>query len=255
MENLRHGLRVGAAGLVLALVVACGGNDEKDTWASADGTPGGDVTYTSGASATPGAGEPAGELRIFGAPKGVTMGQIEQIDGTRLMLSDPGGKRTVNLTDATEVRQVKPASASDVKQGQQVSVTGAAGPDGRTQARMVEIAPPATPDGQPTGYGVTEGTVESVSGDNLRVRTANGSFVFVLTGETEYRQTVAARASDLQEGQWVMAAGEEGADGVAQARTVTITPPPTRRVVGSGPGSQAAPPDKQGTATPGAGGR
>jgi hypothetical protein len=213
------------------------------------------VAYTSAASATPGAGSPAGEVRTFGAPKGVTVGQIEQIDGTRLMLSDPGGKRTVNLTDATEVRQVKPVAASDVTPGMEVTVSGVAGPDGRTRARMVEITPPMTPEGQPTGFGLTEGIVERVSADSLRLATANGSFVFVLTRETEYRQMVAAQRADLQAGQWVMAAGEEGADGTVQARTVTITPQNTWRVLGGGPGEQAGQPVKGGSATPGAGGR
>lgn len=256
MRNLPRFIWVGAAGLVLVAGTACGGGGEKQGEMSAQETlsAGGQVAQA-GAAATPGAGGSSGDVRVFGARAGLVAGQIEQVDGTQLTLSDPAGKRTVTLTPATEVRQTKPAAAADVKQGVQVSVTGVAGPDGRTRARLVQIAPPVTPEGHPAGFGVTEGTVESVSGDSLRVRAANGSFVFVLTGETEYQQTVPASVSDLAAGQWVMAAGEPDGENAVKARTVTITPAPTRQVFIGGPGGQSGSPGKLVTATPGAGSR
>jgi hypothetical protein len=190
-------------------------------------------------------------VRVFGGAGGGIAGQIVQIDGQRLTLSDPTGKRTtVILSQGTELRKTERAAASELQIGERVSVMGGPSADGRTVARVVEIAPPPTSSAR-QGMGPTEGTVESVSGESLRVRTATGSFVFLLTGETEYRRTVPAVATDLQMGQWVMAEGEPDAVGTVQPRSLTIVPPPTLKSADTGgpgrPHHPAQVPDSSGS--------
>ncbi|MFN8558931.1 MAG: hypothetical protein U0531_16860 [Dehalococcoidia bacterium] len=101
--------------------------------ATASGIPGGGFP---GAGATGGAAAGAG-----GAGGAPTVGVIDKIEGSKVTLRTQSGMATINLAADTQIRQQTPAQTTDLKAGQSVTVTGAAGADGAIQARSLTINP------------------------------------------------------------------------------------------------------------------
>jgi hypothetical protein len=126
-------LVVGALGFGGGFVVA------KATTPAAS-TDGGNVQFPGGFGGGPGASPGAGRLRNgFG---GGASGTVASVSAGQLTLTTAsGGQRLVLLTPTTTVTEITSAtkSLSDIANGTQVTIVGAANPDGSVTATQVII--------------------------------------------------------------------------------------------------------------------
>jgi hypothetical protein len=212
------------------------------------------------------------------APLPFATGMLAGLTGSTLTVqARNGNNRTVVVTSSTGYLQTKSASASDIAPGDCVRVVGTRGAASSIQASTVLITkptskgctrnplggvpggrpgggrfgngtpgsggPPLTsPNGSgstvPTNVAAAFGTVSSVSGDQLRVKsqaapttkktkpkakTATGTVT--LTGSTTVTQTVKAAIGDLAIGSCVSANGTVDSLGTITAKSVTISQP------------------------------
>jgi hypothetical protein len=111
------------------------------------GMPGGVVPGQPGragaapaANATPGTG-PGNQSGGQGGRAGQAplAGTIDKIDGAALILTTDSGSVTVKLDDQTRVHRQVAASASDLKAGDRVVVSGARAADGGLTAAAIQI--------------------------------------------------------------------------------------------------------------------
>jgi hypothetical protein len=96
--------------------------------------PGGAGTAAGGAGG-PGA---AAAGRPGGGPAPIA-GTVQKIEGSTLTVVTDGGNVAVALGDQTQIRRQAPASASDLKAGDRVLVTGARDAGGGVAAATVQI--------------------------------------------------------------------------------------------------------------------
>lgn len=107
---------------------------------AAFGGGGAGAAGTAGAGGAQAGGQGGGQQR-GGAGGGLTAGVIEKIEGNTITLRTQQGSASVAFTSDTTVRQTVGAQAADLKTGQTVTVTGAAGSDGKVNAQSITIAP------------------------------------------------------------------------------------------------------------------
>src|SRR5215216_4858565 len=118
------------------------------TAAAATGGTGGQ--QAGGAAAGASAGGAGG-----GAP---TTGVVESVDGdTATIRTAAGGTVAVKLTPETRVQQIAGATASDLRAGMTVSVTGQPDTDGKVAARSIQIGGAGGPQGGNGGLGAAPG--------------------------------------------------------------------------------------------------
>ena len=133
---------------------------------SAAGVGGGTGSAASGAEATTLAADPLGGLLggietdpATGSSDGVTTGSSEtsladptigtvtKLDGTTLTVTNAEGTSiTVSTDESTSVRRSRPATLADLKQGEEVTITGETGADGAIAASEITVGVPSTGD-------------------------------------------------------------------------------------------------------------
>jgi endonuclease YncB( thermonuclease family) len=107
-----------------------------------------------GAGVTGGAFAGGGAAGATGGASAPTTGVVEEISGdTVTVRTQNGGTVSVKLQGDTQVRQLAPATPSDIRPGLSVIVTGQPDVDGKLAARSVQITGAAPPAGQGGGQG------------------------------------------------------------------------------------------------------
>jgi hypothetical protein len=101
--------------------------------------------FGQGAEGLPGAGEGMrgqGGVARFGVQGGGVFGQIEEIDGSTIVVTGFNGQQTVvQITDTTLIEKYASVTAADLAIGEQVIVSGSENDDGSVTARSVQVAP------------------------------------------------------------------------------------------------------------------
>ena len=136
---------------IIALILVAGGSfyggmlygEQKATASLPDflregGLPGGD-TGQPGAFGMRGQ---AGAMPGGGAFAGMTVGQIESVDGNNLMITDNAGKQIkVTVTDTTLIEKQASVTVGDLEIGETIMISGSENEDGSITARSVQSAP------------------------------------------------------------------------------------------------------------------
>jgi hypothetical protein len=210
------------AAFAVLLLSACGGGDSPaavSTSSTPQGTAAGAMAGAPGKVATGG----SGDVQVFGVPRGGLIGEVESVDNGLVRLSNPAGKSSFRLRPETVVRRTVIGARADLAVGTRVSVTGVPGPDGRTQARLIELGHEGEAATLPGGVTATPGAIESVTDDTLRVKTATGAFVYILSAETRITRFEQAASSDLGVGAFVIATTLPDSGDPPAAGVVTIS--------------------------------
>ena len=78
----------------------------------------------------------------FDAQGGGLIGQIEEIDGDSLIITNMGGQQTrVQVTETTLIEKYASVTVAELEPGEQVVVSGSENEDGSITARSVQVAP------------------------------------------------------------------------------------------------------------------
>ena len=78
----------------------------------------------------------------FGGQGGGLMGQIEEIDGDTLIITNVSGQQTrVQITETTLIEKYASVTVAELEPGEQVTVSGSENEDGSITARSVQVAP------------------------------------------------------------------------------------------------------------------
>jgi len=214
-----------AAGMLFLLgVVGCGAAGQAG---ASSGPP----------PATPGAAAAAQASRAGGS--GPLAGTVVSVNDSTLTLKEARGGPviTVRLTGSTAVYRQRELSVAEVAAGEPIRAVGVE-ENGVLQARQVQIGsgparggfagpagPRRTPVGDqrgPAGFAVVVGRVDSVSGNTISVRTADGSLRrVVLAPNGRISTETPARVSDLVPGAAVVVVGPR-AGGTITASAVII---------------------------------
>jgi len=217
--------RLATAGLVLtvgAVLAACGSATASTT------------TSKSTAAASAGRG-------FRGAA-----GQLVRIDGATLIVSGASGDTTVTYGDATMISETRSETVANITVGECIAATGTAQSGGGIAVDSVRVSqqingscaggfggggprpsprPGFSPPPQFANRAAVRGTVESVSGTSVTVKSASGA-AQVITIPTTVTVTVlqTVQPSSLETGQCVLAIGSRSASGNVSARSITIVP-------------------------------
>lgn len=98
----------------------------------------GQGTFSGNGQGTSGSG---GGFGGFGGRPAVT-GTVQKVDGNTVTVTQSDGTQaTVVLSDTTRITVTSQGSASDLKQGQTITVSGAKGSDGNYAATSVTVVP------------------------------------------------------------------------------------------------------------------
>jgi hypothetical protein len=209
-------------------VVACGG-------ASAGSAP------TAQPSPSGGARRAAGN---------VAFGQLVQINGQTLILSNSNGDATVTYAPTTTITQTGTGTLADITAGTCLTASGTKNAAGTLTAASVTLSAPAkgsctvagiggggrggtftprpgfTPPAQTSGFSVARGQVKTVSGTSVTLTQASG-VTTTIDVPTTVKVTMATVVTPtaLQTGQCLTAIGTKASSGAVSARALTITPP------------------------------
>lgn len=116
---------------------------------SSSGTAG--TTGAAGASGAAGAFA-AGTSGRAGAGGGATLGTVQSVTGNTLTISSQsGGTVQVTLSDTTSIRKTVDGTKDDLKQGEEVVVSGQQGTGGGLTASSIQIVPAGNASGQVRG--------------------------------------------------------------------------------------------------------
>lgn len=238
MNRLVLPLLAGAGALALA---ACG--------SAAAGT----TTPKPGASPTPRNG-----ARAFNG----AFGQLVQIKGQTLIVSNAQGDTTVTYTSSTPITQTSTATFADIATGECLTATGTKDAGGAVTASNVTVRnavngscsaaaifgpggpggagnggatrtpnPNRTPNpsfSPPANLGRASGLVTAVNGTSVTVQdtTSTGTTTSTITVPTTVRvsRIDTVDTSALQTGECLTAAGQKDSSGTVQARALTIVP-------------------------------
>lgn len=188
------------------------------------------------------------------ALRNLAAGQLVQIKGQTLILSNANGDTTVAYTSSTPITQTSTSTVSDIATGVCMSATGQKDSSGQITAAQVTVrnavngsctnaafggpggapgaggptrtpSPNRTPPPQAANLGRASGLVTAVNGTAVTLQEQNGTNVTV-TVPTTVRVSKAntVDSSALQTGECVAAAGQKNSSGVVQARSLTIVP-------------------------------
>ena len=184
------------------------------------------ATPTPAPTATPTPADDQGTQ--VGESRGARVGVIESIEGDALRVATQDGVIVATLSDDTTVRRFAPGSLEDLSVGQQVSLRGQRAEEG-VAPTFVVVTPEGTRVFQDTVIGEQRatlvGTIESIEGVKIIVRTQQGPFVATINAEeTAIHVPSPTSREDLSPGQLVTVIGTEGgADGI-EALSILITP-------------------------------
>lgn len=198
-------------------------------------------TTTPKGTPTPGAGR--------GAPRNGAAGQLVQMSGQKLILSNSSGDTTVTYTSSTPVTQTSTGTVSDIAPGVCMTATGQQDSTGHITASSVTVRnavngscanglfggqknggtrttnPSGTPPPQAANLGRAAGLVNAVDGTAVTVQDQSGGTISVTVPTTVRVSKVnTVDSSALQTGECVAAAGSKDSSGVVQARSLTIVP-------------------------------
>lgn len=177
------------------------------------------------------------------------MGVIEKVDGRTVQLKRPmlGQTVTVTLAENAKILMQADAEPSEIQKGDQVSMTGQqqgdvfnadfvqVGTAGALGGGPLAVGAPNAPSGAPnTVQNAGEnaqasdlnGTVESVDGSKLTVKTGDGKTVAVqLTQDIAIRKQKQVDPEVLETGKFVIASGSQKASGF-EITEMEVLPPP-----------------------------
>lgn len=177
------------------------------------------------------------------------MGVIEKVDGRTVQLKRPmlGQTVTVQLAENAKIVMQADAEPSEIQPGDQVSLIGEqqgdvfnanfvqVGPAGAMGGGPLAVGAPTAPSGAPntvqsTGEsamaGAVSGTVESVDGSKLTVKTGDGKTLTVqLADDIGIRKQKQVGPEALETGKFVIASGSQK-DGGFEIAEMEVLPPP-----------------------------
>ena len=206
------------------------------------------------------------------------IGTLAEIDGNDIMVETSQGRVSVIANASTSVQKTVTGNIGDLKAGIQVSITGQRGPDGMIQAQNVIVLAQgvgglfgqgdsanggglggqnggqgsgrqgggaegagSAGNGQ-TGPGAVVGTIDSIEGGVVTVKTTQGIMLKASVGaDVPVQQTIAGGLQDLKIGLRLSIVGQRDANGVVQAQTILIDPEGAGGFFGQG-GRQFQPP-------------
>lgn len=219
-------LMVGAAGVIATLgVAACG-----------SATPGGSAS-TPSPSARTGRGL-AGNLAF---------GQLVQITGPTLILSNSTGDSTVTYAPTTTITQTSTGTVADITAGSCLTATGTKDSSGILTAASVTLSAPTagscttfggsgggrtfsprpsfSPPAAAAGLTAARGKVKAVSGTSVTLTEASGTTTTIDVPTTvKVTQATVVNATALQTGECLTAIGTKASSGAVAARVLTISP-------------------------------
>lgn len=95
-----------------------------------------------GAAGTHEGGVGQGGFGRFGGQGGGLVGQIEEINGDTLVITNMNGQQTrVQVTETTLIEKYASVTVAELEPGEQVTVSGSENEDGSITARSVQVAP------------------------------------------------------------------------------------------------------------------
>lgn len=222
------------AGVGALAIAACGG--------AAAGT----TAPKTGASPTP----RGGAARFNGA-----FGQLVQIKGQTLIVSNSNGDTTVTYTGSTAITQTSTPTFADISNGECLTATGTKDSSGEVTASNVTVRnatngscgarglfgpgggpggnggatrtpnPNRTPPPQAANFGRANGLVTAVNGTSVTVQDQSGTSTTITVPTTvQVSRIDTVDSSALQTGQCLTAIGNKASNGTVQARALTIIP-------------------------------
>ena len=224
---------LGVAGVMAGLaVVACGS-----------------AAASSGSTSTP--SPSAGARR--GLAGNAAFGQLVQINGPTLILSNANGDSTVTYAATTTITQTATGTVADITAGSCITATGTKGAGGIVTATSVTLSaavngsctrpgigggfgggggggtfsprPSFSPPAAAAGLTATRGQVKSVSGTSVTVTGATGTTTTIDVPTTvKVTTSTVVQATALQTGECLTAIGTKASSGVVAARALTISP-------------------------------
>jgi hypothetical protein len=221
---------LGAAGVIASLaVVACG-------------------------SAPSGSGSTASPSPSAGARRGlagnVAFGQLVQITGPTLILSNTNGDSTVTYAATTTITQTATGTVADITAGSCISATGTKDAAGTLTAASVTLSAPTkgscttpgfgggggggggtfsprprfSPPAGAAGFTAARGQVKTVSGTSVTLTEASGTATINVPTTVKITMSTVVTATALQTGQCLTAIGTKASSGAVAARVLTISP-------------------------------
>jgi hypothetical protein len=222
---------LGAAGAIASLaVVACG-------------------------SATSGSGSTASPSPSAGARRGhagnVAFGQLVQITGPTLILSNTNGDSTVTYAATTTITQTATGTVADITAGSCINATGTKDAAGTLTAASVTLSAPTkgscttpgfggggggggggafsprpsfSPPAGAAGFTAARGQVKTVSGTSVTLTEASGTATINVPTTVKVTMSTVVTATALQTGQCLTAIGTKASSGAVAARVLTISP-------------------------------
>src|SRR5215469_2600329 len=168
------------------------------------------------------------------------VGTIQTINGSTITVQPASGDAvaTVQITDSTAIRKDVAQTIDAVKPGMSVLAIGQQ--NGNTfEARLIQLRTQAPPRNGGNGQGgngarggqngtsFVGGTVDSVSGNTIAVKTSEGSSVQVqLASNGRVVEQTSGSTSDLKQGEYVVATGQKQGDIlVASSLNLSDSPP------------------------------
>jgi hypothetical protein len=207
-------------------------------------------------SASPTSSSPTSSSSPSASAKGKDWihGQIASVSDNAIQVTQQNGTATVDFTPSTKVTEITPAQLTDVTAGSCVRVrpTSESTPaaSGAVTAESVNVssavdgkcpqpkapaggstttAPAAPPSDAPAAKRSVRGTVESVTGNTIKVTATdpNGSpseTDVTVTDTTKYTKKASADAQALAEGKCIAARGTKDGGGALQATAIIVRP-------------------------------
>jgi hypothetical protein len=184
------------------------------------------------------------------AARGITVGQLSQINGSTLTVAARNSNVTVTTTNTTKVVTTTTASLSDISSGQCASVSGQPDTNGVIAAMSVNIVPGSAgsctapsvprfggglgnggtpPSGGGGGFGVTRtprtlGTVSNVTSNGFTLKEASGTSVSVsIDSNTTFTQASSESVSSLKTGVCVVVMGQPQSSSEIAASSIMVT--------------------------------
>jgi hypothetical protein len=220
---------LGAAGVIASLgVVACG-------------------SATAGGSAsTPSPSARTGR----GLAGNIAFGQLVQITGPTLILSNSNGDSTVTFASTTTITQTSTGTVTDITAGSCLTATGTKDSTGALTAASVTLSAPTaagscttfgggggggggtfsprpsfSPPAGAAGLNAARGKVKAVSGTSVTLTEASGTTTTIDVPTTvKVTTSTVVTATALQTGECLTAIGTKASSGAVAARVLTISP-------------------------------
>ena len=193
---------------------------------------------------------PSGGSNNSSRARNAAAGQLVQINGTTLILSNANGDTTVTYTGSTVITQTSTGTVSDINPGVCIVAVGQKDATGQVTAATVTVRNPTngscagggnlfgggggaprtgnpsfSPRPTPANLGIARGLVTAVSGTSVTVQQTDGTTVTIAVPTTvRVSKTDTVDASTLQTGDCVAATGTRDSSGAVAARALTIVP-------------------------------